>query len=168
MGERLVRLRYTPPFDYLKHSLDNYEVPLKDNPEVASYLYNRVVAAEFVTTDSGTGVVHQAPAFGEVDFEVLRREQAQFVQDLGPQLFCPVGPDGKFTAERPSTRAAGSRTAIVTSRASCGIAGLLWHQEQYLHDYPFCWRADEDPLIQYPRQELVHQDVAVQRADARE
>ena len=29
--------------------------------------------------------------------------------------------------------------------------GLLFHQEQYLHDYPFCWRADEDPLIQYPR-----------------
>ena len=29
--------------------------------------------------------------------------------------------------------------------------GLLYHQEQYIHDYPFCWRADEDPLIQYPR-----------------
>ena len=29
--------------------------------------------------------------------------------------------------------------------------GLLFHQEQYLHDYPFCWRAEEDPLIQYPR-----------------
>ena len=30
--------------------------------------------------------------------------------------------------------------------------GLLFHQEQYVHDYPFCWRAEEDPLIQYPRQ----------------
>ncbi|HEY1785305.1 MAG TPA: class I tRNA ligase family protein, partial [Pirellulales bacterium] len=30
--------------------------------------------------------------------------------------------------------------------------GLLYHQEQYLHEYPFCWRAEEDPLIQYPRQ----------------
>ena len=29
--------------------------------------------------------------------------------------------------------------------------GVLFHQEQYLHDYPFCWRAEEDPLIQYPR-----------------
>ena len=29
--------------------------------------------------------------------------------------------------------------------------GLLYHQEQYIHDYPFCWRAEEDPLIQYPR-----------------
>ncbi len=38
----------------------------------------RVVAADFVTTDSGTGVVHQAPAFGEVDYEVLLAEQARF------------------------------------------------------------------------------------------
>ena len=30
--------------------------------------------------------------------------------------------------------------------------GLLFHQEQYVHDYPFCWRAEEDPLIQYPRE----------------
>ena len=30
--------------------------------------------------------------------------------------------------------------------------GLLFHQEQYLHEYPFCWRAEEDPLIQYPRE----------------
>src|SRR5207248_8766069 len=30
--------------------------------------------------------------------------------------------------------------------------GLLYHQEQYLHEYPFCWRAEEDPLIQYPRE----------------
>ena len=36
----------------------------------------RVVAADFVTIDSGTGVVHQAPAFGEVDFKLLRDEQA--------------------------------------------------------------------------------------------
>ena len=46
--------------------------------------------------------------------------------------------------------------------------GLLFHQEQYLHDYPFCWRAEEDPLIQYPRRELVHPHDAVQGRDARE
>ena len=34
---------------------------------------------------------------------------------------------------------------------SCRAEGMLFHQEQYLHDYPFCWRAEEDPLIQYPR-----------------
>ena len=40
----------------------------------------RVVAADFVTTDSGTGIVHHAPAFGEVDFDVLLAEQARFVR----------------------------------------------------------------------------------------
>ena len=61
----------------------------------------RVVAAEFVTTDSGTGVVHQAPAFGEVDYDVLLAEQARFVDGQGPPLICSVGPDGKFTDETP-------------------------------------------------------------------
>src|SRR5439155_6575264 len=62
----------------------------------------RVVDAEFVTTDSGSGVVHQAPAFGEVDFDVLLTEQARFHPDHPrPELICAVGPDGKFTAEAP-------------------------------------------------------------------
>ena len=43
-----------------------------------------MVPAEFVTTDSGTGVVHQAPAFGEVDFEVLQSEQARFEPGKDP------------------------------------------------------------------------------------
>ena len=39
----------------------------------------RVVPADFVTVDSGTGIVHQAPAFGEVDYDLLLAEQARFV-----------------------------------------------------------------------------------------
>ena len=52
----------------------------------------------------------------------------------------------------PTTRAAGSKKPTATSRATCAHRGLLYHQEQYLHEYPFCWRAEEDPLIQYPRE----------------
>ena len=57
--------------------------------------------ADFVTIDTGTGIVHQAPAFGEVDFDVLLAEQARFVDGEGPQLICAVAPDGTFTAEAP-------------------------------------------------------------------
>ena len=39
--------------------------------------------------------------------------------------------------------------------------GKLFHQEQYLHDYPFCWRAEEDPLIQYPRKSWFIRTTAV-------
>ncbi len=49
-----------------------------------------------VTTDSGTGVVHMAPAFGEADFDVLSAQRAMFgaVDEL--ELFCAVGPDGNL------------------------------------------------------------------------
>ncbi len=46
--------------------------------------------------------------------------------------------------------------------------GLLYHQEQYLHDYPFCWRAEEDPLIQYPRESWFISTTQFKDADARE
>ena len=61
-----------------------------------------IVPGDFVTTDTGTGIVHLAPAFGEVDLEVLKREQRLFGpnEDV-PPLLCPVAPDGTFTDEVP-------------------------------------------------------------------
>ncbi len=112
----------------------------------------RVVAADFVTVDSGTGVVHQAPAFGEVDYQVLRSEQARFLGPLKPELICAVGPDGKFTADAPNYLGRWVKEADKDISRELRHRGLLYHQEQYLHEYPFCWRADEDPLIQYPRE----------------
>ncbi len=43
-----------------------------------------VVPADFVTTDTGTGIVHQAPAFGEVDFDLLLAERLRFADGQGP------------------------------------------------------------------------------------
>ena len=111
----------------------------------------RVVPAAFVTVDSGTGVVHQAPAFGEVDFDVLRAERSRFREGEGPDLLCAVGPDGRFTAEAPGYQGRWVKDADKDITRELKRRGLLYHQEQYLHEYPFCWRADEDPLIQYPR-----------------
>jgi isoleucyl-tRNA synthetase len=102
--------------------------------------------------DSGTGVVHQAPAFGEVDYDVLIREQSRFVGGQGPPLICAVGPDGKFTSEAPDYQGRWVKDCDREINRQLRDRGLLYHQEQYLHDYPFCWRAEEDPLIQYPRQ----------------
>ena len=111
----------------------------------------RVVSADFVTVDTGTGVVHQAPAFGEVDFDVLLAEQARFVEGQGPQLINAVAPDGTFTAEAPDYQGRWVKDCDRDIIRNLKSRGLLLHQEQYLHDYPFCWRAEEDPLIQYPR-----------------
>ena len=105
----------------------------------------------FVTVDTGTGIVHQAPAFGEVDFDVLLAEQARFVEGQGPQLINAVAPDGTFTAEAPDYQGRWVKDCDRDIIRDLKSRGLLFHQEQYLHDYPFCWRAEEDPLIQYPR-----------------
>jgi isoleucyl-tRNA synthetase len=177
LGAAYVGDRYAPPFDnyyrsfadamgVLKGSPDEYADPGVENE--VQHLYWRVVTADFVTTDSGTGIVHQAPAFGEVDFDVLLEERERFrlfaLKDVTargtkfaalnrPELLCAVGPDGKFTDEAPEyCRGRWVKDCDKDIIRDLKQRGLLFHQEQYLHEYPFCWRAEQDPLIQYPRE----------------
>ncbi len=149
IGSELVGRRYVPPFDYYYKTDGRRQGKLKTGGR--EHIAWRVVAADFVTTDSGTGIVHQAPAFGEVDYDVLTAEQERFVEDNGPPLICSVAPDGTFTAETPEFQGRWVKEADGDIARQMRAEGALFHQEQYLHDYPFCWRAEEDPLIQYPR-----------------
>jgi isoleucyl-tRNA synthetase len=148
-GAELLGKRYRPPFDYYYAQDGQRQGRLRDGG--TEYIAWRVVPATFVTVDSGTGVVHQAPAFGEVDYEVLLAEQARFVDDDGPPLICGVGPDGRFTSEVPDFAGRWVKDADKDLILQLRQAGLLLMREQYLHEYPFCWRAEDDPLIQYPR-----------------
>jgi len=149
-GSDLVGRRYVPPFDYYYEADRDQTGNLKQGGSEA--VAWRVISADFVTTESGTGVVHQAPAFGEVDYDVLVAEQDRFVAGEGPQLINAVAPDGKFTAEAPDYAGRWVKEADKDITRNLRDRTLLFHQEQYLHEYPFCWRADEDPLIQYPRE----------------
>ncbi|REJ67078.1 MAG: isoleucine--tRNA ligase [Planctomycetota bacterium] len=149
-GRDLVGRRYRPPFDYY-YAADGEKTGRLTGGDSESVAW-RVVAADFVTTESGTGVVHQAPAFGEVDYDVLVAEQARFVEGEGPQLINAVASDGTFTAEALDYQGRWVKEADKDITRNLRDRGLLYHLEQYLHDYPFCWRADEDPLIQYPRE----------------
>ncbi len=148
-GQALVGKRYRPPFDCYYRTLGEAQGRLKSGGK--EHVAWRVVAADFVTTDTGTGVVHQAPAFGEVDYDVLLAEQARFAEGEGPTLLCAVAPDGKFTADVPEYQGMWVKDADREIIRRLRQEGTLVHQEQYLHEYPFCWRAEEDPLIQYPR-----------------
>ncbi|MGL6194792.1 MAG: class I tRNA ligase family protein, partial [Thermoguttaceae bacterium] len=58
---------------------------------------------------------------------------------------------GKFTAEAPDYAGRWVKEADKDICRNLKERGILFLHEQYLHDYPFCWRADDDPLIQYPR-----------------
>ena len=147
-GSELIGAEYTPPFDLYTTELDGRKALTKAGEEIP--MYWRVVGADFVLLDQ-TGIVHLAPAFGEDDFQAHRRELAKFVDpDLVP-LLCAVKPDGKFIPEL--TRYAGRWVKDCDKEIQHELKErhLLVHAEQYRHEYPFCWRADDDPLIQYAR-----------------
>jgi isoleucyl-tRNA synthetase len=149
-GEELVGLQYVPPFPYYYASQASDKAQLKSGESVRPSW--RVVAAPFVTTDSGTGLVHLAPPFGEADYEVLEEQKSLFLAPDELPLLCAVGPNGKFTSEASDYEGVWVKDADKPITRRLRDEGSLWHQEQYLHDYPFCWRASEDPLIQYPRE----------------
>ena len=136
-GEALVGRRYQPPFDWFAN-------------EAARERLWRVVGADFVELDAGTGIVHVAPAFGEVDFAVLRREQEQ---DPSLPLLCAVRQDGGFDPGVAPEAFAGRWVKDCDRDLTHELdrRGLLVHAEQIRHEYPFCVRSDEDPLIQYAR-----------------
>ncbi len=98
----------------------------------------RVIAEESVTLQEGTGIVHAAPAFGEVDFYACKRE--------GIELVCPVDSNGQFTEEIPEYQGLFVKDADKQIARRLKDAGLLFHQGTIRHRYPFCPRS-ETPLI---------------------
>ncbi|MGQ0613860.1 MAG: isoleucine--tRNA ligase [Planctomycetaceae bacterium] len=102
-----------------------------------------VVCDDFVTLDTGTGIVHVAPGFGEEDFRVAREKGIGFLQVLEPDGTFPA--DGGFVAGRNFKEADRELARDLKRR------GLLFSEATCRHEYPFCWRADKDPLVQYAR-----------------
>jgi isoleucyl-tRNA synthetase len=108
-----------------------------------------VIAADFVTTDDGTGVVHIAPAFGEDDYRVA--EENGIFDPTDPRtLYNPVNPDGTFTGMVEGFRGAFVKAPDVARAliAKLEEEGLLFREEVYEHSYPHCWRCGT-PLIYY-------------------
>jgi len=127
-GNELAGLRYEAPFNYAK-------------PEGGDA--HLVVTGDFVTMDTGSGLVHIAPAYGEDDFRLAKSKGLGFLQ--------LVEPDGKFS--ETVTDYAG-RFCIECDRdiiRQLRQRNLLQSEEVYRHEYPFSWRRDTDPLIQYAR-----------------
>ncbi len=121
-GADLVGRRYTPPFDFFTGRPNAHQV----------------LAADYVTTDDGTGIVHMAPAFGEED-KVAGDE-------AGIEPVVPVDAQGRFTAEVPAYAGQHVFEANRPIARDLRDAGVLVRHETYEHPYPHCWRCD-NPLI---------------------
>jgi len=98
----------------------------------------RIAAADFVSTEDGTGVVHVAPGFGEDDHALGARE--------GFPVVCPVDDEGKFTAEVPDYQGREVKEADGDIIKRLKAEGKLIHRSTLVHSYPHCWRCDK-PLI---------------------
>ena len=131
LGSELVGKRYQPLFDYFVNSTEE------------SKLYFQVLSDSYVTDDAGTGIVHQAPAFGEDDYRVCL---AHGLIRKGGSMPCPVNDDGNFTAQVPPVTGMHVKQADETLIGILKEQGRLVQKDVLLHSYPFCWRSDT-PLI---------------------
>lgn len=91
-----------------------------------------VVTAEYVTATDGTGLVHQAPAFGADDMQTAR--------DHGLPIVNPVTSDGHFEPNVPLIGGAFFKDADETLVDDLRSRGLLYKKLDYVHQYPHCWR----------------------------
>ena len=123
-GRSLVGSRYEPPYTNVANA-------------------HTVVAADFVSMEDGTGIVHLAPAFGPDDLAVGRAQ--------GWQVWRPVADDGTFTDQAPAfVRGLFFKDADPAIIEDLRTRGVLIAAGTYEHAYPFCWRC-KTPLLYYAR-----------------
>jgi len=138
-GSVLVGKKYTPPFDYFVN---------KNFPDGGGKKENawKVYAAPYVTAETGSGIVHLAPAYGEEDMALAKKYEIPFVRH--------VGSDGTFTSDvvdfdglkaKPKGDHQATDVLIIKNLAA---KGLLFAKEKIVHSYPHCFRC-ETPLYYF-------------------
>ena len=125
-GNELVGMRYERLFDFFEVDGDAF----------------RVVSADFVSTESGTGIVHTAPAYGVDDLELGQKH--------GLPVIHAVGRDGNFKPEIEPVAGMFFKDADKPLIRILKDRGLMFRSERYKHSYPFGWRTG-DPIIYYAK-----------------
>jgi isoleucyl-tRNA synthetase len=121
-GSEMERWTYRRPFDLV-------EFPPVEEGGTAPHL---VVLADYVTTEDGTGLVHQSPAFGEEDMAVCRA--------YGLPVVVPVRSDGHFADDIPLVGGQFFKHADADLVRDLESRGLMFRHVPYEHSYPHCWR----------------------------
>jgi len=127
-GSELVRIEYQQLFDYVKVN------------KKAFY----VCAAEFVSTEDGSGIVHIAPAFGADDYDLSKKYDLPMMQ--------PVTRGGLFTEEVTDFAGQFVKDADKDIIIKMKQEGKLYKKETITHTYPFSWRHEDVPVIYYARE----------------
>lgn len=113
--------------------------PLFTIPQLQTETSHRVYAADFVSTEEGTGIVHTAVMYGEDDFALGQKEQLPMVQLLDANgTYNSLAPEGM--------RGMYIKQAEREIKKDLEARGLMWKRENNTHSYPHCWRCGT-PLI---------------------
>lgn len=138
-AESLIGKRYTPPFNYF------------NNEEYLSKLENRenvwkIWHADFITDDAGTGIAHEAPAFGAEDMELAKANRIPIIKH--------VKMNGEFVSEVTDFQNMKVKSEGDSMSADIEIVkwlahnGKLFEKHKIVHSYPTCWRC-HTPLLNY-------------------
>ncbi|NNE34821.1 MAG: isoleucine--tRNA ligase [Rhodothermales bacterium] len=127
-GAELVGQRFEPLYDYFVGEVE----------EGSAW---KVVSADYVSTEDGTGIVHTAPAFGAEDFETAQRENLPLVN--------PIAGDGRFMEIAALVSGQWFKDADKTIIRDLKSRGLMYRHETFMHNYPHDWRKGT-PLMSYP------------------
>lgn len=135
-SDALVSRSYIPPYDYFVNdtSIENHEHGWK------------IWEADFVTDEAGTGIAHEAPAFGADDYFLAQKNSIPMIHHIGP--------DGRFT-----DKVVGFEGMLVKAKddhqstdieiiKDLAHRGFLFSKEKIVHSYPHCWRCDT-PLLNF-------------------
>ena len=159
MGKDLVGVEYEPLFNPHEFEVDRERFTsgneLKLQKPLKSLVYH-VIAADFVSMEDGTGIVHIAPAYGEEDYQAGQENGLDFVHhvDLQGKIIGSYPFAGKFV-----------KTADPLVLENLKERGLLFKVGTIRHTYPFCWRCNT-PLLYYAKQTWYIRTTAVkERAD---
>ncbi|GAA6032401.1 hypothetical protein JCM8097_008156 [Rhodosporidiobolus ruineniae] len=128
-GSDLVGKTYEPLFPYFKE-------------KYAGRAF-RVLSDTYVTDTSGTGIVHQAPAFGDDDHRIAVREGVVAKEEMPP---CPIDEKGAFTSEVSDYAGIDFKAADKLIMKRLKEEGKMVVQTTITHSYPFCWRS-KTPLM---------------------
>ncbi|ORY34091.1 tRNA synthetases class I-domain-containing protein [Naematelia encephala] len=128
-GKDMVGWRFTPMYDYFTEQYEDRAF--------------RVLSDTYVTDTSGTGIVQQAPAFGEDDHRIAVQHGVVRDDELPP---CPIDEAGRFTSEVPEYQGIHVKDADPQIIKDVQKKGRLIVRSDINHSYPFCWRSGT-PLI---------------------
>lgn len=132
MGSELVGLKYQPPFNYYTDAYVN-------NPIAFT-----ICDDSYVLGGNGTGIVHQAPAFGDDDYRVCLKSKVILKSDTPP---CPIDENGNYIFPVVEWKGINVKDAEESICQNMKDRKILFSKKKETHPYPFCWRSNT-PLIQ--------------------